>query len=135
LEQNGDGYESDEDVEDEDDVEEDEVVESESGDDAADEEDDNMEVDAEFRRRVAEALQVAGMSGGENATNGDQDDDAMEDSADEEDDDEDDDESDKASISMDDDQMLALDEKLASIFKERRTGKKGNSAGESMDRG
>jgi len=93
-----------------------------------------MEVDAEFRRRVAEALQVAGMSGkgAGNADDVTDDDDEDEDEDENESDEEDDDESDKDSISMDDDQMLALDEKLASIFKERRTGKKGHSAGEQI---
>lgn len=134
LEQNGDGYESDEDVEEEEDVEDDEEAASESEDDGADDEEDDLEVDAEFRRRVADALQVAGAGvSSRGAANGVDDDEDMQEDDGDEDDDVEDDESDKESISMDDDQMLALDDKLASIFKERRTGKKGNSAGELLE--
>lgn len=126
LEQSGGGNESD----DEDEME----VSGEDGEDAAEDdksaseseaedEENDLKVDPEFRRRVAEALQVAGMADGEDiADEGDE----------ESGEDEDDDDSDKDSIAMDDDEMLALDEKLASIFKERRSAKKGNNTAEAL---
>ena len=75
-----------------------------------DDDDDTAQVDPEFRRKVAEALQVAGMANGED----------VEEDVDEDDVDSD---SDDVSISMDDDQMLQLDEKLGEIFKQQKEGK------------
>lgn len=129
MEQTGGGYDSDEedeeDFEDEQDEEDGAEDESESESEDEAEDDNDGTVDPEFRRRVAEALQVAGVadkdSDGENENDDDDQDDDEEDSEDESDDD---------SVTMDDDQMLALDEKLASIFKERTAAKKGNNAGE-----
>lgn len=121
LEQVGTGYQSDE----EEDMEEDEdeaEPESPASDDEEMEDDDDeadAQVDPEFRRRVAEALQVAGMGDGITG--------AEEEDADEDDEEEDESEDEDA---MDDEQMLALDEKLASIFKERTAAKKTNGASE-----
>jgi DNA polymerase phi len=116
-------------MEEEEDDNADDASEDSSDDDAEDDDEDGDEqVDAEFRRRVAEALQVAGMANGD-ATVDREDAEGSDDDDDDEEDSDDDAESVTESISMDDDQMLALDEKLASIFKERRTGKKGNNAG------
>ena len=114
--------------EEEDDNAEDASEDSSDDDAEDDDDDDDQQVDVEFRRRVAEALQVAGMANGDVTVDGGDVEDSDDDDDDEEDSD-DDAESVTESISMDDDQMLALDEKLASIFKERRTGKKGNNAG------
>lgn len=94
--------------EDEDEEEDEEMVEEEDEDEAT------AGVDPEFRKRVAEALQVSGMAdaeGEDEAESGS------------------DNESDTDSIAMDDDQMLALDDKLAAIFKSQTSaGKQGNKA-------
>ncbi|KAJ9108957.1 hypothetical protein QFC21_000280 [Naganishia friedmannii] len=124
LEQVGGGYDSEEEDAEDDDGDESEDGEEEDADmeDASDEEaDDNDEdlatgdVDPEFRRKIAEALQVAGMGN----ANGD------EEASDDEGDDDDDNDAD--SIAMDDDQMLALDEKLAAIFKSQKASKQDNN--------
>lgn len=124
LEQVGGGYDSDEeedeeDMEDEaDDAEDDKAEDVEMEDDSDEEDEDNDEdlasgdVDPEFRRKIAEALQVAGMGNADEEENGD--------NSDDEDDDAD-------SIAMDDDQMLALDEKLAAIFKSQKSSKQNNN--------
>lgn len=94
-------------------VEEEDEAESESDDEdeeepEEEEEDDaNLKVDPEFRRRVAEALQVSGMG---------VDDDAEGDS---------DDESDEEV--WDDDKMMQVDEQLAEVFRQRA------NAGKSSD--
>lgn len=119
LEQVGGGYDSEEDEEEDDDEESEDGKEEDADmeDDSDEEGEDNDEdlatgdVDPEFRRKIAEALQVAGMGN----PNGD------EEASDNEDDNDDDDDAD--SIAMDDDQMLALDEKLAAIFKSQKSSK------------
>jgi hypothetical protein len=118
LEQSNEGYESDDD---DDEADADEQSEDES-EDGAEEEGSN---DEDNDDNDQEALQVAGMANG--GAMGDEDEGDNSEHTDE--DSEDDNESVTESIAMDDDQMLALDEKLASIFKERRTGKKSNNAG------
>lgn len=121
LEQVGGGYDSDEEDEeeedeedeDEDSKEEDADMDDDSDEDAEDQDEDlaTGDVDPEFRRKIAEALQVAGMG------NADGDEEASDDEGDEDDND------DTDSIAMDDDQMLALDEKLAAIFKSQKASK------------
>ncbi|GHJ85594.1 hypothetical protein NliqN6_1996 [Naganishia liquefaciens] len=126
LEQVGGGYDSDEDeedLEDGSDKDEDADMEEDSdGESDGDEDDDlaNGDVDPEFRRKIAEALQVAGM-----ANAGDEEQDGDEGDSEEDEDDAD-------SIAMDDDQMLALDEKLAAIFKSQKTSKQDNNNTESV---
>ncbi|KAJ9097367.1 hypothetical protein QFC19_006835 [Naganishia cerealis] len=127
LEQVGGGYDSEEedDLEDDEDEsedgkEEDADMEDDESDEEAEDNDEDLttgDVDPEFRRKIAEALQVAGMAN----ANGD------EDAGDEEGDSDDDDDDDADSIAMDDDQMLALDEKLAAIFKSQKTSKQDNN--------
>lgn len=80
---------SDEDEEEESESEQDEPSESENEDD-----EDDAEVDPEFRRQVAEALQVNGMAAADGSDS---------DSEDE--------------VVLDDDQMMQLDEHLAKVFK------------------
>jgi DNA polymerase phi len=122
LEQVGGGYDSDEEEDEEDMEDEAEAAEDNAEDvemeDSSDEEDEEIDedaggdVDPEFRRKIAEALQVAGMGNADEEENGD--------NSDDEDDDAD-------SLAMDDDQMLALDEKLAAIFKSQKSSKQNNN--------
>ena len=98
-------------------------AESDASNDASDEEDDPLApVDPAFRRRVAEALQVAGMlDDGTTRPNGK--------SSSSEDDSEDDDDDGSSSEEelWDDDQMLKVDEQLAEVFRQRAgTARKGN---------
>lgn len=93
------GADDDEENDDEEEEEEDDSEEEE------DEEDDSGDVDPELRKRIAEALQVNGADAAEAEGGEDSD------SEDE--------------LLMDDDQMLALDDKLAEIFKSQVMGKKG----------
>lgn len=79
---------------------------SEEDEEDDEEDDEEAEVDAEIRKRVADALRTNGMTGD---TEGD-DDSSSPDSHDED-------------ILLDDEQMMALDEKLAEIFKSRGVGK------------
>ncbi len=97
--------------------EEDDADGSEDEDDDIESDDANEEVDPEFRRKVAEALQVSGMADAD-----------AEDSDSKEDSDDDD-----ISITMDDDQMLQLDEKLAEVFQQQRQGKTGKSESRKTD--
>jgi DNA polymerase phi len=76
---------------------------SESSEDIDDDESSDGEVDPELRRKIAEALRVNGV-----------------DAASDEDDDSDED-------LMDDEQMLAVDEQLAQVFRLREGEKKGKS--------
>lgn len=125
LEQVGGGYDSDEedDIEDGEDEsgsgdDEDAEMEDESDEEGDDNDEDltNGDVDPEFRRKIAEALQVAGMTNaGDEEQNGD------------ESNSDDDDDDDADSMAMDDDQMLALDEKLAAIFKSQKSSKQDNN--------
>jgi DNA polymerase phi len=121
LEQVGGGYDSDEEdaeMEDDEDESSDKNEDAEMGESSDEEEDDiedltSGDVDPEFRRKIAEALQVAGMTNEEqngDESNGD-----------------DDSDDDADSIAMDDDQMLALDEKLAAIFKSQKSSKQDNN--------
>jgi len=81
-----------------------------SEDDEDDEDDEEAEVDAEIRHRVAGVLRTNGLAGdsedGDNSSSSD---------------------SHYEDILLDDEQMMALDEKLAEIFKSRGVGK--NKAG------
>ena len=126
LEQVGGGYDSDEDEDASEDGEdlsgsdkdEDAEMEDQSDEESDDEDDDDLangDVDPEFRRKIAEALQVAGMTS------------AGDDEQNSEESDADNDADDADSIAMDDDQMLALDEKLAAIFKSQKTSKQDNN--------
>jgi DNA polymerase phi len=85
-----------------------------------DEEDENVDVDPELRKRIAEALQVNGADIDLNGMG---------------DDDEEGDESDGDELLMDDDQMLALDDKLAEIFKGQIVGRKGKKGTSSLSFG
>lgn len=90
------------------DEEEDEEDSEEESDEAESEDEANLQVDPEFRRRVAEALQVSGMGvDGEEGS------------------DDEDEESDEEV--WDDEQMLKVDEKLAEVFRQRA------NAGKSKD--
>jgi len=102
----------DEDMEDDnvDDEEEDESESEEDEEELEEEEEDDasLKVDPEFRRRVAEALQVSGMGVDDDAEEGDSDD-----------------ESDGEV--WDDDKMMLVDEQLAEVFRQRA------NAGKSSD--
>ncbi|CAE6491505.1 unnamed protein product [Rhizoctonia solani] len=76
---------------------------SDDSEDDGDDEDEEVEVDPEFRKQVAEALQVNGMAAVE--------DDDSEDSEDE--------------LLLDDDQMMQLDEHLAKVFRAQAGNTKG----------
>lgn len=96
----------DEDMEDAEDSgdeeEEEEEEDGESSDEAEDEEEDeNEEEDLELRRKIEEALRVNGVE----AATGDSDDESEEEL-------------------MDDDQMLAIDEQLAAVFRARAAERK-----------
>ncbi|KZT74012.1 hypothetical protein DAEQUDRAFT_661194 [Daedalea quercina L-15889] len=98
----------DEDLEDVEDGEDDEEGEEEETDEASeesedeDEDEDNAEeTDLELRKKIEEALRINGVE----ATTGDSDDESDEDL-------------------MDDDQMLAIDDQLAAVFRARATEKK-----------
>lgn len=95
---------------------------SEDGSDDADgsdvETDQDEEVDPELRKRIAEALQMESVL--EDASDGDS-----------QGKDSDDDDSDESDIEMmDDDQMMALDDKLAEIFRSSRAASKNSKGGE-----
>lgn len=90
------------DAEDSGDEEEEEEEDDESSEDAEDEEEDeNEEEDLELRRKIEEALRVNGVE----AATGDSDDESEEEL-------------------MDDDQMLAIDEQLAAVFRARASERK-----------
>jgi hypothetical protein len=100
-------------MEEDDDEEEDEAEsddEDQDDEDSAEEEEDdaNLKVDPEFRKRVAEALQVSGMGVDDDAEEGD-----------------DEEESDEEV--WDDDKMMLVDEQLAEVFRQRA------NAGKSSD--
>ncbi|MCO5555795.1 hypothetical protein L7F22_009340 [Adiantum nelumboides] len=78
---------------------------------------DDEDVDAEFAKKIKEALQSGGIADNEEESDGD----------DAEDDNDDDDESDSSSVSMedfDDEQMILMDDKLADIFRQKYATRK-----------
>jgi DNA polymerase phi len=106
---------ADEEDDDDEDDEDEEADDSDSASEIEIEEDDDAEVDPEFRRKIAEALQVSGMG-----IDGDDDtEDGSDDDSDEEDED-----------NWDDDQMLKVDEQLAEIFKQQAAATSGSKKSE-----
>jgi len=106
AEMNGEEIENDEEEEEEEESSEEEENSSSSDGPEDDEDDEMAEVDPEIRREVADALRTSGVAGDSEDDNGSSSSD-----------------SDGDDIPLDDEQMMALDDKLAEIFKSRGVGK------------